>query len=738
MYLGQRKPSQKNSSRTWHPKPRRAPAKTVAEHLKRQSRWVWHSLLIAVLFVQPAPAMSGEVSPGDMQRGSLLLRMQDGYRVSTLLNTEVNMQVNGLVARVSVRQEFRNEGNEWAEGVYVFPLPDKAAVDQMRLHIGDRFIEGEVREKEQARKEYEQAKKAGKKASLVEQERPNMFTTSVANIAPNELVVVEIEYLEDLRYDNGSFSIRFPLTITPRYIPGVADPASGKLAATHGDPVSPADSALPDREGSGWSPNTTSVADASLITPPMTPASRGHRVSMNVSVNAGVPLEIIASRYHPVNVSEQNNRYKVSLVGGTAPMDHDFELLWRPTSADAPRAMAFTETIAGEPHYLLMVMPPSAEAASANVMPREMIFIIDTSGSMHGTSIAQAKKALRRALKGLRPGDRFNVIAFSSSPNPLFPSSVVADQHNLSMAENFVATLSANGGTEMRAALDLALYVPPKETHLRQVIFITDGAVGNEHELFKLIERKLGNGRLFTVGIGSAPNSWFMRKSAEVGRGTFTTISALHEVGEKMDRLFSKIEQPQVTNIQVDWPSGVVADSYPAVVADLYLGEPVTVKARVTGPLRPNDVARISGDSAVGAWQQELKLQLKETSSGVAALWARARIADLMDGERGGKNADEVRAAVVETALKHHLVSKHTSLVAVDKTPARPVADSLRKDHVPNLMAYGQNTNAIFGFPATATNAQQMQLIGLGSILAAMLMMLLTRRRRETVHAMAR
>jgi Ca-activated chloride channel family protein len=736
MYQAQRKLPQKNNRRTWHPKTLRAPTKTVAEHLKRQSRWAWHTLLVAVLFVQPVPAMAEEVSPSDMQRGSLLLRMQDGYRVSTLLNTEVNMQVNGLVARVSVRQEFRNEGSEWAEGVYVFPLPDKAAVDQMRLHIGDRFIEGEIHEKAQARKKYEQAKKEGRKASLVEQQRPNMFTTSVANIAPNELVVVEIEYLEDLRYDNGSFSIRFPLTITPRYIPGVAN-AAGTPTAIHGDPASPADSAMPDREGSGWSSNTTSVVDASMITPPMTSASKAHRVSMNVSVNAGVPLEIIASRYHPVNVSEQNNRYTVSLVGGTAPMDHDFELLWRPTTADAPRAMAFTETIAGEPHYLLMVMPPSAEAASANVMPREMVFIVDTSGSMHGTSIAQAKKALRRALKGLRPGDRFNVIAFSSQPNPLFPASVVADQRNLSMAENFVAALSANGGTEMRAALDLALYMPPKETHLRQVIFITDGAVGNEDELFKLIERKLGNGRMFTVGIGSAPNSWFMRKSAEVGRGTFTTISALHEVGEKMDRLFDKIEQPQITNISVDWPSGVVADAYPAVVPDLYLGEPVTVKAKISGPLRSSDVVRINGDSAAGAWHQELKLQLGETSSGVGALWARARIADLMDDERRGANADGVRAAVIETALKHHLVSKHTSLVAIDKTPARTAGDALRKGQVPNLMAYGQSTNAIFGFPATATNAQQMQLIGLCSILAAFMLLLLTRRRRETDYVVA-
>ncbi len=729
--------------RTWHPKvSRRTSRKTIADLLKRQSNWVWHALLAAIVIIDPGSAKADagladevfvgasialEVTPGAMQGGSLLLRMQDGFRVSTLLNTEVDMRINGLVARVSVRQEFRNEGKAWVEGVYVFPLPETAAIDRLRLQIGDRFIEGEIREKEQAKKEYEQAKREGKKASLVEQQRPNMFTTSVANIAPGELVVVEIEYLEDLRYDNGSFSIRFPLTITPRYIPGSPLPDRGPGPAN----------TLHDREGNGWSANTTSVEDAAFITPPMASGKRGHHVSMNIHVNAGVPLEIIASRYHPVNVSETNDRYVVSLAGGTAPMDHDFELLWRPTRGAAPNAMLFTETIAGEPYYLLMVMPPSPEAASANVMPREMIFIIDTSGSMHGTSIAQAKKALRRALQGLRPGDRFNIIAFSSRPNPMSPSSVIVNPQSLSTAESFVTGLSANGGTEMRAALELALYLPPGESHLRQIIFITDGAVGNEDELFKLIERKLGNGRLFTVGIGSAPNSWFMRKSAEVGRGTFTTISALHEVGEKMDRLFDKIEHPQVTNITVDWPSAVVAESYPGVVPDLYLGEPVTIKAKITGELQAGDIVGISGDSVGGAWFQEIELRGKAQSSGIGALWARARIARLMDAQRRGSDPDEIRAAVVETALEHHLVSKHTSLVAIDKTPVRVLNDALRKDQVPNLLAYGQNSNAIFGFPATATNARQIRLIGTCCILAGLSLLLLGRQRREIRHAIS-
>ncbi len=674
-------------------------------------------LLLVILTFRPGLAMANGPTPDQMQTGSLLMRMSEGYVTATLLNTDVNISVNGLVARVSVMQEFRNDGSEWVEGVYVFPLPDEAAVDQMRLYIGDRFIEGEIREKEQAKKEYEQAKLAGKKTSLVEQQRANLFTTSVANIGPGEAVIVEIEYLEDIRYDDGTFSLRFPMTLAPRYIPGHA---------------------LPDRQGSGWSPDTLLVDDASLITPPMVGTSRGHKVSLQANVNAGMPLEIIASRYHPVNVSEAGGQYLVALAAGQVSTDHDFELLWRPVPSSAPRGMAFAEMIDGVPHYLLMVMPPDSGESSAARMPREMVFIIDTSGSMHGVSIEQAKQALQRALEGLHPGDRFNVVEFNSHANALFTASVPADSNNVGIARNFVRRLQANGGTEMRSALRLALRTPPSESYLRQIIFITDGAVGNEEGLFELIEARLGAARLFTVGIGSAPNSWFMRKAAESGRGTFTTISALHEVGEKMDRLFRKLEHPQVTNIDLQWPSGTIVDSYPAVVPDLYRGEPISVRVKASGAFRPGASIRFAGDSVAGAWMCDLVLNIDSQSPGVGALWARARIADLLDKGRRGADATETRAAIVETALAHHLVSKYTSLVAVDKTPARLAGDPLLSEQVPNLMPYGQSGSAIFGFPATATNAPGLRFAGSIALLAALLLLTMSAVQRKVFHGLAR
>lgn len=717
---GIRREKLRNANSCWHPRVSSTTTLSIANILRRQASWRWLSIILVILVANPLAAQTpgipddgrpaDEASPGDMRTGSLLLKMEAGYVVATRMNTEIDASISGLVARVRVRQEFRNIGSEWVEGIYVFPLPDSAAVDRLKMHIGERFIEGEIREKGEAKKEYEAAKADGKKASLVEQERANLFTTSVANIGPGETVSIEIEYLETLRIDEGTFSLRFPLTLTPRYIPGTP---------------------LPGRKGSGWSPDTTSVSDASRITPPVVTHSNDHEIKFHAELNTGVPLEFIASRYHPVSINKSGDRYTIDLSGSKVPMDHDLELTWKPVPDSAPRALMFTESVEGEPHVLLMMLPPDNVEAPQQAMARDLIFIIDTSGSMHGTSLDQAKRALTMALDGLQPGDRFNVIQFNSVTSALFTASVSATTTNIDVARRYVAGLDANGGTEMHPALQQALSTPIGESHLRQIIFITDGSVGNEDELFTLIETKLGRARLFTVGIGSAPNSLFMRKAAEAGRGTFTFISALHEVNEKMGRLFRKLEQPQITDMAIEWPGGVVAESYPEVVPDLYSGEPVFVRARLSNEVRDSDIVTVRGNSVTGSWAAEMSVNISEPSPGIAALWARARIGDLMDSRRRGASEDAVRKSVLETALTHHLVSKYTSLIAIDKTPVRPASANLDSELVPNLLPYGQSVEAIFGFPATATGAGVHQVKGAALILMALLLLALSARRSE-------
>jgi Ca-activated chloride channel family protein len=353
-------------------------------------------------------------------------------------------------------------------------------------------------------------------------------------------------------------------------------------------------------------------------------------------------------------------------------------------------------------------------------VPRELILVIDTSGSMHGTSIEQARQAVLLALSGLQPSDRFNVIQFNSVTHALFPNSVDASPHRLRQAQAYVRSLQADGGTEMRTALEKALRSDFDDNYLRQVIFVTDGSVGNEEALFQLIDTELGAARLFTVGIGSAPNGWFMAKAAEAGRGTYTFISALHEVNEKMARLFRKLEQPQVTNVDIQWPKGTAVDAYPATIPDLYSGEPVVIKARLDKKSRAGDEVVISGETVMGEWQAAISLNTENDSAGIAALWARARIGELENRRRRGEDAGQMRAEIVATAIEHHLVSKYTSLIAVDKTPVRPTLETLGKDPVPNLLPHGQSQQAILGFAATATSAPLSRMLGAFFLILAM------------------
>ena len=628
-------------------------------------------------------------TPAGQTSGSFLVRVRPSGKLmrSAALATDVRISVSGMVARAVVSQRFRNDSPDWVEGIYVFPLPENAAVDRLRMQVGERTIEGQIREREQARAEYAAARDGGRRASLVEQERPNIFTSSVANLGPNETLVVEIEYQQTLRFDDQSVSLRFPTVVAPRYIPG--RPSS---EGAH---------------GTGWAPDTDRVADALRITPPVVDAGEAPRnpVTIAVEIDAGFPVNDVVSRYHAIQVEKRDDsRYGVSLAVGPFPADRDFELVWHPMAAAVPRGSLFRETQDGETHVLLTLFPPVGAQATEKRLPREAIFVIDTSGSMHGASIEQAKRALHLALKKLGAGDRFNVIEFNSTTSALFASPHEANDQNLDAARRFVDRLKATGGTEMAPALRAALEPDTKEGYLRQVVFMTDGSVGNEDELFRLIQEKLGRSRLFTVGIGSAPNSHFMSKAAELGRGSFTYIGDVAEVGEKMGALFAKLEHPVLSDIVVEWPKSVVAEMYPKKLPDLYLGEPVILSARVEGFLEGKVVVR--GQSGGEPWRTKFDLKYAHEGEGMGGLWARRKIESLTDSLQDGADKERVREDVVDIALKHHLVSRHTSLVAIDVTPARPEGEPLDAQAMPTNLPQGWNHESVFGsLPKTATPA---------------------------------
>ena len=669
-------------------------------------------LLLALLFAGYARASDtqAEILPGlnDATQGTLAFRRKEGgFLIAPTVKTNVTMRVSGMVARVKVEQQFTNDTAEWQEGVYVFPLPEKAAVDHLKMRIGERIIEGQIKERDEARKVYEQAKQEGKKAALVEQQRPNLFTNSVAHIGPNETVQVEIEYQQTLHYDQGMFRLRFPMTMTPRYIPGAA-----------------VDKPVNSFGGSGWAQDTDAVPDASRITPPVPHPSSGylHPLSLSIDLNAGFPLAALTSTYHPITVSDSGNgrdagRKTITLREGTVAANKDFELVWAPQLGAGPQAALFHERKDGKQYALLMVMPPAPSGAAAVSLPREVIFIIDTSGSMEGQSMNQAKEALQMALNRLKPGDRFNVIQFNSVTETLFPDAVPVDARSLGRARDFVARLYATGGTEMLPALRAALNGKENPGLVRQVLFLTDGAVGNEQQLFEFIKARLGDSHLFTVGIGSAPNSHFMTKAAEFGRGTFTYIGNISEVKEKMTALFAKVESPVLTNLTLRWPAGAQVEMWPKRVPDLYAGEPLLVSARLDA--LAGSVA-IEGTRGAGTWSQSLPLSGGRAQSGIATLWAREKIEDLISTLRLAQNESDVKTAVIETALAHHLVSKYTSLVAVDITPSRPEGAISKTGMVPSQLPEGASHEAIFGtLPQTATPAELNLLIGLTLLLLA-------------------
>jgi len=684
------------------------------------------TLVLLLLWGTPARATSGEGSEAtlaSLASGQLLFAgdRPGHYTPAIMLGSKVRFDISGMIATVAVEQSFRNDSGRAVEGVYGFPLPDNAAVRQMEMTIGERRIVGKIREREEAKKIYREAKSAGKKASLVEQQRPNLFTNRVANINAGETVVVRLEYVQQLAFNNGEFSLRFPTTVTPRYMPGMP------IASANAEEDPPALALDPYL---GWAVPTDQVPDADAISALQYPQPGDEQRPLNplevsVRLDMGMPLARVEAPYHDIVLARRAGVYTISLAAGVTEMDRDFVLTWQPVSGAAPTAALFTEKVDGEYFGLLMVLPPAAERA-APAPPRELIFVVDTSGSMGGIAIAQARDSVSRALRQLRPEDRFNIIEFNSTHRALYRRPVPATRHHVQQAQEFVRQLQATGGTEMLPALRAALEprlekdVLEEQPALRQVIFITDGAVGNEVALFEEISARLDSSRLFTVGIGSAPNSWFMREAARFGRGSHTHIGSLEEVGDKMAALFAQLSQSAVVDLDVAWPATSLpgqVEAWPERLPDLYLGQPLLVSVGF-GPSLPLGEVVVSGDIAGRPWRQVLQLASDpgvdgaDAHKGVASLWARAKITGLLDQLVLGSSEESVRAQVLPIALQHQLLSPYTSFVAVEEVVSLPPGEQATSVPVPNTRPNGQAPQS-FAYPRTATTGPAKAWLGM-------------------------
>ncbi|MDQ6801287.1 MAG: marine proteobacterial sortase target protein [Acidobacteriota bacterium] len=614
---------------------------------------------LAVLIILLIPiAASAQVTLDEVKSGALLLKTnQPGvYVAAPTVETDVELRVRGLILRGEVTQRFLNPGSSCVEAIYAFPLPEDSAVDTLRMRIGNRVIEGEIKEKEDAKKTYEKAKREGKKASLLTQERPNLFTVAIANIGPGENVTIAIAYQQNVDYKDGAFRLRFPMTVGPRYMPRNTPMMSAAVPTDTAGTVS---------------------------------GSQKSDIHLTVDLDSGFSLRQVLSTYHKIDTTVvSGSRYKITLLGDVAA-DHDFELVWQPDLGGQPRSALFTEN----DYALLMIVPPAVRRGAR--LPKETILIIDTSGSMGGPSIDEAKSALLLAIDRLDLTDTFNIIEFNSDTHVLWTDARPATAGNVVDAKRWVDALHADGGTEMLPALEAALRDPsPNENVVRQVIFMTDGQVGNESQLFSFIRSHLGRSRLFTVGIGAAPNSHFMRDAARFGRGTFTYIGSPNEMQEKMTALFEKLESPVLTTVELRFDDPAV-EMWPQRIPDLYAGEPVVVAVKFSKP-----AGRVIASAKRGSeeWNDVHNLEVTSEESGIGRLWARRKIEALTDGE------GDARQQVVELALAHHLVSQYTSLVAVDHTPSGVPLQNCETRAVPVNLPQGWG-GVDGSLPGTATPA---------------------------------
>ncbi|MBP1874077.1 Ca-activated chloride channel family protein [Ensifer adhaerens] len=629
--------------------------------------------------------MAGYVRPNDMGTGALLFPSKEpGYFVEApRLATDVQIDVNGPIMRTRVTQRFENPSKGWVEGTYVFPLPDDSAVDTLKMQIGDRFIEGQIKPRQAAKEIYEQAKAEGKKAALLEQQRPNLFTNQVANIGPGETVVVQIEYQSGVHQSNDAFSFRFPMVVAPRYNPQPIvqtvdlDSRSGYAVS---DPV-------PDRQK--IEPPVLDPRENAKINP----------VTLTVNLKAGFPIAEVTSAFHEIDTAtiDQLSR-RITLKAGSVPADRDFELSWKAVEGKSPYAGLFRETVGGKTYLLSFVTPPVTATEADKPVKREVVFVIDNSGSMAGPSMEQAKESLALAISRLKPEDRFNVIRFDDTMTVHFPDLVEATPDKRENAIAFVRGLTADGGTEMLPALEAALRTqgPVAPGALRQVVFLTDGAIGNEGQLFQEIQSNRGDARVFTVGIGSAPNSHFMTKAAEYGRGTFTLIGSESQVAARMGELFTKLESPVMTDISATFEGAATGDITPNPMPDLYRGEPVVLTAELAGTA-PEGTIRIVGKAGDQPFRVEMDIAKAATGEGIAKLWARRKIDDLEASASSIADPASLDRQIETVALAHHLVSRVTSLVAVDATPSRPSGENLTATDVPLNLPAGWDFGKVFG-----------------------------------------
>ncbi len=654
----------------------------MAERNKRCTPFLWNGWIAFLLLI---PAFGQKQLPPPSRfatQGTLYLTDRLGQPVGEcpLQHTSVTADVTGFLSRVTVTQDFVNRSSDKVEAVYTFPLPHDAAVDDMLMEIGMRRIRGVMRRREEARQIFEQARQRGQTAALLDQERPNIFTQSVTNIAPGAKVRITLSYLQALPYEEARYEFTFPMVVGPRYIPGQA---SGS------------------RSGGGWAPDTAQVPDASRITPPVTPPGTraGHDIDIEVRIDAGMPIRDISSPSHRIATdSREPGKAIVRLQDLATIPNKDFILRYQLASGTIGDALFVTRGTRGG-FFALMVQPPERPAVES-ITPKELVFVLDTSGSMSGPPIEKAKETMRLALSGLYPHDTFNLITFAGDTHILFPEPVPATPGNLRQADSFLASRQGSGGTEMMKAIRAALQPSGEAGKIRIVCFMTDGYVGNDMEIVGEVRRH-PNARVFSFGIGNSVNRFLLDRMARESRGEVDYVSLSEDGGKAARKFHERIRQPLLTDIQLDFSWLPAADVQPSRLPDLFAAKPLLVTGRFTAPAR--GVVRMTGRQGLRNFTRSILVEFPASEpkhEALAALWARHRVEELSAEDWGGLPSGslrpELREQITSLGLEFRIMTPFTSFIAVEEQTVHE-GGIPRQVLVPVEMPDGVSYEGVFG-----------------------------------------
>jgi Ca-activated chloride channel family protein len=641
---------------------------------------------------------------GTKQLGGLYVESTDvgaqsfGPLQFPLEHTEVKAKIAGNVSRVEVTQSFANPFTKPLEAIYVFPLPDEAAVDEMEIKIGDRTIKGTIKKRQEAQEIYEKAKQEGRTAGLLEQERDNVFTQSLANIKPGEQIDVVIRYTDSLKFEGGNYEFVFPMVVGPRFIPG-------KAIANSGD--------------------TDLVPDASRITPPVIPPGMrsGHDIGVTVEIDAGMEIKDVRSTSHQLQIEREGQIVRVKLGGEDSIPNKDLILRYQ-VAGDNTQTTVLNQTDDRGGHFAVYLIP-ALEYRADEIVPKDVVFLMDTSGSQMGDPLLKSQELMRRFINGLHPDDTFTIIDFANTTTQLSTVPLANTPQNQKLAINYIDRLQANGGTYLLPGIQAVLNFPAATGgRLRSVVLLTDGYIGNENQILAEVQSQLKSGnRLYSFGVGSSVNRFLLNRLAEVGRGTCQVVRQDEPTQEVAEKFFQQINNPVLTNVEITWEgTGETPVIYPANPPDLFAEQPLVLFGRKADGI-PGKL-HVSGVVAGGKrYQKTFDLTFEGLGNqGIAQLWGRARIKDLMNQMFGYETKAGVEA-VTETALTYQLLSQYTAFVAVSDDVRVDPAGEIVSMQVPVEMPEG-----VFGAPAAgAVYARAMSMAAPPSPVAAAPMMAMER-----------